>query len=85
MLPILLSSIIAMNIIVRGFGSLQTQKIIPHELQQQAGQSHELPFVISADAKTPHQAVINALDVASEAGFNQITFAAIQANASEAE
>jgi len=42
-----------------------------------AGNSRMMPFVISADAKTPHQAVISALDVASQAGFSQITFAAI--------
>ena len=40
-----------------------------------AGNSRTLPFIISADAKTPHQAVISALDVASKAGFSKITFA----------
>ena len=41
-----------------------------------AGNSRAMPFVISADAKTPHQSVISALDVASKAGFSRITFAA---------
>ncbi len=41
-----------------------------------AGYSRDLPFIISADAKTPHQAVIRALDVASQIGFRKITFAA---------
>jgi biopolymer transport protein ExbD len=41
-----------------------------------AGNSRALPFVISADAKTPYQAVITALDIASQAGFSRITFAA---------
>jgi biopolymer transport protein ExbD len=40
-----------------------------------AGNSRALPFIISADAKTPHQAVISALDVVSKAGFSKITFA----------
>lgn len=35
-----------------------------------------VPFIISADAKTPHQSVISALDVASQIGFKQIIFAA---------
>ncbi|NOT84168.1 MAG: biopolymer transporter ExbD [Methylococcaceae bacterium] len=69
----------------------------PHELAKQnleglqdallklAGQDHEMPFVISADGKTPHQAVISALDVASELGFSHITFTAKQPDASQAE
>ncbi|MGR9072027.1 MAG: ExbD/TolR family protein [Gammaproteobacteria bacterium] len=47
-------------------------------LLEAAGKSRDLPFVISADAKTPHQAVISALDVAGSAGFVKITFAAKQ-------
>ncbi len=35
----------------------------------------QLPFIISADGKTPHQAVVSALDVASQLGFHHITFA----------
>ena len=42
-----------------------------------AGNTRNIPFVIHADAKTPHQAVISALDVASKAGFTQITFATV--------
>ncbi len=40
------------------------------------GNSRDLPFIISADAKTPHQAVIRVLDVASKIGFTKVTFAA---------
>ena len=42
-----------------------------------AGNTRNIPFVINADAKTPHQAVISALDIASQVGFTQITFATI--------
>jgi biopolymer transport protein ExbD len=35
----------------------------------------ELPFIISADGKTPHQAVVSALDVANQLGFHHVTFA----------
>jgi biopolymer transport protein ExbD len=31
--------------------------------------------VISADGRTPHQAVIKALDIASQVGFKHIAFA----------
>ncbi len=35
----------------------------------------DAPFIINADAKTPHQAVITALEAAGQSGFVQITFA----------
>jgi len=37
-----------------------------------------LPVVISADGKAPHQAVIQAMDAARQAGFNKLTFATQQ-------
>jgi biopolymer transport protein ExbD len=37
--------------------------------------ARQLPFIINADGQTPHQAVISALEAASQQGFNQITFA----------
>lgn len=45
-------------------------------LLQAAEETRDRPFIISADAKTPHQAVISALDVAGQIGFKQIVFAA---------
>ena len=33
-------------------------------------------FIINADDKTPHQAVITALEAAYDAGFSHISFAA---------
>lgn len=36
----------------------------------------DIPFIINADGKTPHQAVITALEAASNEGFTHITFAA---------
>lgn len=47
-------------------------------LRQAAGDAGNMPVVIQADGKTPHQAVISALDVAGDLGFNKITFAAKQ-------
>ncbi len=56
---------------------LVNQKVdtLKRALMQAAGNSRQIPFIISADGKTPHQAVITVLDVASQLGFNRITFA----------
>ncbi|WP_027157690.1 ExbD/TolR family protein [Methylobacter luteus] len=56
---------------------LVNQKIdtLKQELHKIAAHSSQLPFVINADGKTPHQAVISALDSAGQAGFTHITFA----------
>ncbi len=53
----------------------QKNKTLKRALAQIAGNSRRLPFVISADGKTPHQAVVTALDIASQMGFKRITFA----------
>ena len=39
-----------------------------------AGQADPV-IVINADAKTPHQAVINVMEAARQAGYSRITFA----------
>ena len=44
-------------------------------LTQIADGATDLPFIINADGKTPHQAVVSAMDVASQLGFHHITFA----------
>ncbi len=36
----------------------------------------DLPVIISADASTPYQAVVKAMDAASQLGFENMTFAA---------
>ena len=56
---------------------LVNQKVdtLKRALMQAAGNSRQIPFIISADGKTPHQAVITVLDVASQLGFTRITFA----------
>jgi len=53
----------------------QKQETLKRALIQTAGNSRLMPFIISADGKTPHQAVVTALDVASQVGFKHITFA----------
>ncbi len=44
-------------------------------LKSAAGTQSDPVIVISADAKTPHQAVINIMEAARQAGFGRITFA----------
>ncbi|MGJ0484929.1 MAG: ExbD/TolR family protein [Methylomicrobium sp.] len=56
----------------------QKPETLLRELQKMAASGADIPFIISADGKTPHQAVISALDVAGRAGFTHITFEAQQ-------
>ncbi|KDE39937.1 Biopolymer transport protein ExbD/TolR [Nitrincola lacisaponensis] len=37
-----------------------------------AEDERQMPFVITADAQTPHQAVVTAMDVAGQLGFSQL-------------
>lgn len=53
----------------------QENKTLKRALIQAAGNSRKIPFVISADGKTPHQAVVTVLDIANQLGFPRITFA----------
>lgn len=40
-----------------------------------AGESRDMPLLISADAKTPHQAVVTAMDAAGQLGFVHLSLA----------
>ena len=53
----------------------QKLETLKKAITEAAGASRKIPFVISADGKTPHQAVISVLDVAGQLGFVHITFA----------
>jgi len=48
-------------------------------LMKESKGNFRLPVVISADGKTPHQSVIQAMDVARQVGFSKLTFATQQA------
>jgi biopolymer transport protein ExbD len=52
---------------------IETLKQFLHNL---SSNRDEVPFIINADGKTAHQAVITALEAASQEGFTHITFAA---------
>ena len=44
-------------------------------LEETAGTERDLPFVIRADGKTPHQAVVTAMDAAGQLGFRHLAIA----------
>ena len=50
-------------------------------LQKESGGDTKLPLSISADGKTPHQAVISAMDAAGKLGFSQISMITVEAQA----
>ncbi len=52
-----------------------TADTLSRALKKARGERAEDPVVISADANTPHQSVITAMDAASRAGLYRITFA----------
>jgi biopolymer transport protein ExbD len=77
---------ITLLIDVRGHYFISTPKVVKGQhidlktttlknalIKEMAGKP-ETPFIISADNKTPHQFVIKALDIASQAGFKHIAF-----------
>jgi biopolymer transport protein ExbD len=42
-------------------------------LKKTAGDSREMPLIITADANTPHQAVVTAMDVSGRLGFEKLS------------
>lgn len=61
---------------VDGRQLLNTQsKTLRQALKTAAGENTSPPIIISADAKTPHQAVVQIMDAARELGFIRLTFA----------
>jgi biopolymer transport protein ExbD len=55
---------------------LNTQSsTVRQALESAAGANESPPIIISADAKTPHQAVVKIMDAARELGFVRLTFA----------
>ena len=50
-------------------------------LSKESGGDNNLPLAISADAKTPHQAVITAMDAAGKLGFSHLRITTVEAEA----
>jgi len=59
---------------VNGKPLVNTQaKTLRRALQELAGEKHDMPLVITADAKTPHQAVVTAMNVSGQLGFSKLS------------
>jgi biopolymer transport protein ExbD len=56
-----------------------TTEQLMQAMGEAAGRRKDPVVVISADRKTPHEAVIRAMDAARRLGFNHLTFATQQA------
>ncbi|MBV2131325.1 biopolymer transporter ExbD [Pseudomonas sp. MAP12] len=52
---------------------------LTNALQQESAGDNSLPLVISADARTPHQAVITAMDAAGKLGFSRLRISTVEA------
>lgn len=48
-------------------------------LQKESGGDNTLPLTLSADGKTPHQAVVTAMDAAGKLGFAKLRITTIEA------
>ncbi len=71
---------------VDGKFSLNGKTLIKHDLDtlmaalnKESGGDTNLPMIISADGKTPHQAVITAMDAAGKLGFAQLRITTVEA------
>jgi len=49
------------------------------------GDDRERPVLLRADAMTPHQAVVTAMDALGELGFTRLSIATMQAQAADAQ
>jgi len=49
-------------------------KILMEKLGAAAGEARDLPVIISADGRSPHQAVVRVMDAASQLGFTRMSF-----------
>jgi biopolymer transport protein ExbD len=52
-------------------------------IAQTLGERRNLPLIIRADGRTPHQAVVTAMDVASQLGLLQLSLATVHTDSSE--
>lgn len=50
-------------------------------LQKTVGNNKEASLVLRADARTPHQAVVNAMDVAAQLGLTRLSIATLDKSA----
>jgi len=59
---------------------LKTLKIA---LLKTAGEKKDIPVVLRADAKTPHQSVVTAMDAAAQVGLTRLSISTLETNTSK--
>ena len=86
--PVQDSEIKQLEVLIAADGSyaLNGQELVKSDLatlssalQKESGGDNSLPVVISADARTPHQAVITAMDAAGKLGFSHLRISTVEA------
>ncbi len=58
-------------------------KTLKQALLKVAGDSKDMPIVLRADAKTPHQSVVRAMDAASQVGLTRLSISTLETNGSK--
>ena len=61
----------------------QQLDILKRALQKELGQQTKVPVIITADAKTPHEAVVKAMDAAGQLGLVNLSITTRQSEKSE--
>jgi biopolymer transport protein ExbD len=62
------------NYSVNGKPLVNTQAAtLRRALKELSGEKRDMPLVITADAKTPHQSVVTAMDVSGQLGFSKLS------------
>lgn len=84
------SSTIEIVISSSGHYSINGQKLVNQQLdilkralQKELGQQTKMPVIITADAKTPHEAVVKAMDAAGQLGLVNLSITTRQSAKSE--
>lgn len=69
---------------VNGRQLVNSQLVTLKQAMRKAAGEHKAPIiVISADANTPHQSVVTAMDAARQLGFTHLSFATSQGDATD--
>lgn len=55
-----------------------TIKTLKQALIKAMGENKEIPLILKADAKTPHQAVVTAMDAAAQVGLTRLSIATME-------
>ncbi len=58
-------------------------KTLKQALIKTAGNDKDMPIVLRADAQTPHQAVVRAMDAASQVGLTRLSISTLDSNGSK--